>query len=223
MSESKNINEIKKIRVFYKKRGRLKYISHLDIVRCFERAIKRSKIKVWFTKGFNPHPYLTFAIPTSLGFRSNYEILDLKIEGKVNFKKIRGKLKKSLPSGLEIIKVDYPKDAIKNIGYAEYIIKLKCKNSLKEIFNKYVSKDKIIVSKKTKSGIKDINIKEYIKEIDYSEIKNGIEIRIVLPAGNLMINPNLLINQFIKENKDLKIETNITKNKVLDTQNKLFE
>ena len=47
-------------RVFYKKQGRAKYISHLDLVRCISRALKRSKLPVWHTLGFHPHVYLTF-------------------------------------------------------------------------------------------------------------------------------------------------------------------
>ncbi len=49
------------VRAFYKKTGRLKYISHLDINRCMQRAIKMSGLPVWYTEGFNPHAYVTFA------------------------------------------------------------------------------------------------------------------------------------------------------------------
>lgn len=58
------------VRIFYKKLDVAKYISHLDMQRCMQRAVKRAKLPVWYTEGFNPHPYITFALPISLGIES---------------------------------------------------------------------------------------------------------------------------------------------------------
>ena len=74
-----DVNKMPNLRVFYEKTGRAKYISHLDINRCMQRALRRAEIPVWYTEGFNPHPYTTFALPLSLGYESLCETMDLRI------------------------------------------------------------------------------------------------------------------------------------------------
>ena len=58
------------VRVWFHKTGPIRYISHLDLMRTMTRAIRRSGIDLWYTEGFNPHPYMTFALPLSLGMQS---------------------------------------------------------------------------------------------------------------------------------------------------------
>jgi radical SAM-linked protein len=64
------------IRVFFSKTGNAKYISHLDLYRSFSRAIQRSGLPVWITEGFNPHIYITFALPLALGIEGQEEAMD---------------------------------------------------------------------------------------------------------------------------------------------------
>ena len=64
-------------RIFYRKTGRAKYISHLDLARCMQRAVKRTGLPVWYTVGFNPRLYLGFALPLPLGQESVCETVDL--------------------------------------------------------------------------------------------------------------------------------------------------
>ena len=70
---------LRSVRVFYEKKGRMKFISHLDMTRFMSRLITKSKIPVWYTEGFNRHVYMNFAVPLSLGFEGLYEILEFRI------------------------------------------------------------------------------------------------------------------------------------------------
>ena len=70
---------MRKMRVMYKKTGRAVYISHLDIMRTFQRALKRADIDVKHTEGFNPHPYISIALPLSLGYSGECEFLDMVV------------------------------------------------------------------------------------------------------------------------------------------------
>ena len=79
------LEQPQKVRLFFTKLDRAKYISHLDMNRCMSRALKRSGLPVWYTGGFNPHMYLTFPLPLSLGCESVYECVDLKMTQKVDF------------------------------------------------------------------------------------------------------------------------------------------
>ena len=65
---------MKTVRVFFKKLGRMKFISHLDMTRFMSRLITKANIPVWYTEGFNQHLYMNFAVPLSLGFEGLYEV-----------------------------------------------------------------------------------------------------------------------------------------------------
>ena len=84
-------------RVFYSKTGRLKYISHLDVNRLMQRALKRSGLPVWYTEGFNPHIYITFALPLALGLESFYEVMDFRLTAELSEKEIIRRLHTALP------------------------------------------------------------------------------------------------------------------------------
>jgi len=80
------------VRVFWKKEGRIKYISHLDINRCMARALKRSRLPVWHTLGFNPHIYTTFALPLALGYESECESVDFRLTEQVPMQEVVDRL-----------------------------------------------------------------------------------------------------------------------------------
>ena len=71
---------LKSVRIWFKKDYECRYISHLDLNRCMLRALHKSKLPVWHTEGFNPHPFATFPLPLSLGFRGVNECMDVKLE-----------------------------------------------------------------------------------------------------------------------------------------------
>ena len=68
-----------KIRTVYEKRGRAKYISHLDLNRCMQRTIRRAGLPIWYSEGFNPRMYLMFPLALSLGFESVCEVMDFNL------------------------------------------------------------------------------------------------------------------------------------------------
>ena len=91
------------VRVFYQKTGRGKYISHLDMTRCMKRALRRAGIPVWYTEGFNPHVYMTFALPISLGFESLCETMDIRLTQPMSLEEIKERLNRVLPEGITAV------------------------------------------------------------------------------------------------------------------------
>lgn len=71
---------MKSVRIWFEKRGLAIYTSHLDMNRCLTRAVRRANIPLWYTEGFNPHPYITFLLPLPLGQEGRREPLDIRIE-----------------------------------------------------------------------------------------------------------------------------------------------
>lgn len=68
-------------RIWFQKTGRVKFISHLDLTRCFARAFTRARIPLWYTEGFNPRPYMNFSMPLTLGVEGMREAVDIRMQG----------------------------------------------------------------------------------------------------------------------------------------------
>ena len=114
------IEKMPNLRLFYRKRGRAKYISHLDITRCMQRSLKRAGLPVWYTQGFNPHMYMTFALPLALGYESDYECMDLRFTHLMDFEEIQSRLNAALPRDIQVWKVDFQKEKPLAITQADY-------------------------------------------------------------------------------------------------------
>ena len=114
---------MKNIRIWFKKDGACRYISHLDLNRVMLRALHKSKIPIWHTEGFNPHPFATFPLPLSLGFRGVNECMDVKLEDEeFSFKEIIDRLNDCLPPGIRIFDVtEAPTASV----HASTVLKLK--------------------------------------------------------------------------------------------------
>ena len=192
-----NIN----VRIFYTKTGRAKYISHLDVNRCMQRNIKRSGLPVWYTEGFNPHLYITFPLPISLGHQSLCESMDIKIDESVSFEEIKTRLSSVLPEGFNITDVAIPVMKPDRIAFAEYELLITGDsidaNNIADKFYFFMQQESIVVKKKTKKGIIDIDIKPYIL-IRKVEICDGY-VRVLArfkASITQSINPSLLLNAF---------------------------
>lgn len=189
------------VRVFFKKTDRGIYISHLDLNKAMQRSIKRSRLPVWYTMGYNPHMYMTFALPLSLGFEGHRESMDIRVlEGYTNAQ-VEELLSKALPPCIQLLEAADPVMDPKEIAWADYTIVFELgEGSIEEAiaaFQKFVSQKEVIVEKKSKKGIQDIDILPMftVREIEAGEGEFTVKIRAV--AGNtLNLNPSLLIDAF---------------------------
>ena len=96
---------MRNIRIFFSKRDRAKYISHLDMTRLFQRAVRRSGITMWYTEGFHPHLYMTFALPLSLGIESDCESVDMRLVDEISLEGVKERLNAVLPVGVAVTDV----------------------------------------------------------------------------------------------------------------------
>lgn len=188
---------LRSVRVFYEKSGSMKFISHLDMNRFMIRMVRVSKIPVWYSEGFNPHPYITFALPLSLGFESNYEIMDIRLNNNTyTNQEVFDSLNLVLPPDIKLIKVADPVMKAGEISSAEFVVSFdECDKILTEKFNEFLgSKKEILVSKKSKKGKHNtIDISKMIYGFEFV----GNELKLKLAAGGSdNLNPKLLLETF---------------------------
>ncbi|MEE1057690.1 MAG: TIGR03936 family radical SAM-associated protein [Acutalibacteraceae bacterium] len=218
---------MKNVRIWFKKDGATRYISHLDLNRVMTRAIQHSKLPVWHTEGFNPHPFITFALPLSLGFRGVKEAMDIRLLEEIAKDKIINTLNNCLPSGIEVYDVTEPAMKAGKIAFGKFDIKAESDNTslekLFEMFRNIFSLEKIEVEKAGKKGTKIIDLKPHIGSYTLEKLDDCVSLEIILPAGSVNnINPMLLITALEKLN-NIEIDTDITRLDVYNEEMKPFE
>ena len=129
------------VRLFFSKTGRAKYISALDLITCFQRAIRRTDIPIWHTQGFNPHTYVNVNLPLSLGSEGVNESMDIKLTEQTDFDVVRDKLNAVLPPDIRIIRVALPVKKHTEIEKSVYSVNIVCDYEKLEEFMKLPAKD----------------------------------------------------------------------------------
>ncbi len=216
------------IRVFYHKKSRAKYISHLDITRCMQRALKRADLPVWYTEGFNPHIYLTFALPLALGYESECESMDLRLMTFVEFDEVKESLNRALPPDIRVTKVALQKNKPEVIKTALYDVTLTNPTlkgqDLKDCLDNLFSYETIDVVKRTKKGNKTIDIKPDIQINSVEVFEHSIKISMTASAGiDKNINPNLLTDEMIGKYNLEGTQTAVIRLAVYDADGSEFE
>ena len=196
---------MQEVRLRFSKTGRLKYISHLDINRAMSRALKRAQIPLWYTEGFNPHPYMSFSLPLSLGVESLCESVDLRIIGDITNDEIKNRLNNVLPQDIKIVDVYDDFRDKSEIVYSDYVYKFEFKDNEAafEKIKNVLSSDEIIALKKGKQGrkrvMKETNIKSFIDKYSISIRNDVIVLNIRLLAGpEKNLNTSLLFDTIIR-------------------------
>ena len=191
------------------------------------RALHKSKLPIWHTEGFNPHPFATFPLPLSLGFRGVNECMDVKLEDdNYSFKEIPKKLNDCLPRGIRVFDVTEAVMKAGKIAFASFTMLVSIENKpsglvckqLKEL----LSLDKIEIEKRSKKGMKTVDIKPCIKKYSVTELFDCAKLDIILSAGSSdNVNPNLIIAALEKRTGE-EYEVDITRNDLYNADMEVF-
>ena len=164
------------IRMKFSKGEEIKYISHLDLMRTFQRAIRRGQIPIKYSKGFNPHPEMSFAQALSLGISSKGEYLDINIKEILDVHELKDKLNRALPEGLVIkeavVLKDKAKSAMSLVTLSEYQLYLRFAQTeslyIEDVLLSLMDQEEIFIerekSRKDSSIIK-VNIRPMIRSM----------------------------------------------------------
>lgn len=190
-----------RVRAIFEKTGRAKYISHLDLNRCMLRIFRRSRLPIWYTEGFNPHPYYSFALALSLGFESRCEILDFNLNEEMPFDEVRDRLNAVMPEGMRIVSVAEQVQKITAIAKAEYtfVLSTETPSELMTAVEELLGSPEILIEKKTKKGIKEVDIKPDMEVVSCELLEDGVAMTMRLPAGTQTnYNPTLFFEALRK-------------------------
>ena len=184
---------MKSVRIVFSKSGRAKYVSHLDLVRAMTRAVRRADIPLWYTEGFNRHPYLTFAAPLSLGFEGLRETMDIRMADEFPFDELVARLNAVLPEGLVAISAADVVAKAGDLAAAEYRLTVRLPES---VIREVLSRGALLVEKRTKKKtMKTMDILPYFKDATVEAAgENATIVTVALPSGSAEnINPGLFI------------------------------
>lgn len=182
------------LRLFLSKKGRIKFVSHLDMFRMMQRTVRRAEIPLWYTEGFNPHPYISFLLALSLGVESEGEPVDIRIVGDMSPEEVKERLNRCLPEGLRVESAAYPFNKSAEIAYAEYDVLYSSKDLSETELYEALTSGELSCEKSGKSGgkkvMKTVNVSEHIKSFSIEKKCDDILLKTVLPAGSTFnLNP----------------------------------
>ncbi len=196
-------------RALFEKTGSAAYISHLDLMRLFQRSFKRAGLSLTHTKGFNPRPSVSIALPLSLGVESVCELLDFDLEGEcISNEEIRDRLNQTLTEGVRVAQVYDSGEKLKNLAYLSCDISLEYDQGIPEnacgrILSLFTNQE-VIVEKKGKNGPSEQNIAPMIQELSAEEkTPTELNLHALICCQNPSLNPAQLTAAIVKYIPDL--------------------
>ena len=185
-----------KYRMLFAKTGRAVYISHLDLMRTITRAFLRAECRLKYSEGFNPHPNISIALPLSVGCESVCEIMDFKMLEDMPCEEIKSRISDQFPEGIEVIDVYEMQRKVKEIkwlrisGVFEYDERDAAQ--MAEKLNEFYAAESIVITKKTKRGMGESDIRPAIKEISFDSSGGDVILSAVISAQEPTLNPELI-------------------------------
>lgn len=182
------LSEPKYIRFKFRKVGNLQFISHLDLQKAMAKVLVRAKAPLWYSKGFNPHAKLIFALPLSVGAQSECEYLDVRVERAIPPLELMEHINYELTEELRFLDAYYAETKLEDIYWAEYDFIIKTANAnenlVRDIEN-LLKAEQVIILKKAKDKYKKI----FFKEIDIAEYVRDVSV--MFDDGLIKINAKL--------------------------------
>jgi len=196
-----------KLRIKFSKHGVLRFIGHLDVMRYFQKAIRRAGIDIAYSTGFSPHQIMSFAAPLGLGLESNGEYMDIEVNSLTSSKDFIHALNAQMADGIEILEAkllpEHAKNAMASVAAARYRITFRENYQpiflTKSVTDDFFGQSEIIVTKQTKKSETTFDMKPFLFECTFDETKNEIQLLVdASSAGNLK--PTLVMKALYDKN-----------------------
>lgn len=199
-----------KIRIQFAKFGKMIYIGHLDIMRYFQKALRRADVDLAYTQGFNPHPILSFAAPLGVGITSCGEYADLEVHSTDSTEVMLQRLNRTMVEGIEIMDYrllpDDARNAMSCVAAADYCLTFQEGRAPKDTlsylagFEAFLKQPSIVIQKETKKGIREVDIRPLVYDYclkEHSETGEGPAIFLQVSTGSSNnLKPELVLKAY---------------------------
>lgn len=185
-------------RLLFEKTGEAVYLSHLDLMRVFQRAFKRADIMIWHSQGYSPRAYVSIALPLPVGMASRCEILDFDVEdGSVALPSLPERLNAVLPAGIRVLQAYESSRKIKHLVYLAADVTLEYDRGVPQgaadAVRALFTRPEVLVHKRTKRGEADVDIIPGIRSVEPEQISpQELVLHAVVTAMDPALNPLLL-------------------------------
>ncbi|MCL2022807.1 MAG: TIGR03936 family radical SAM-associated protein [Oscillospiraceae bacterium] len=157
--------------------------------RLMSRAVRRAGLPLWYTEGFNPHPYMTFALPLPLGQAGEREPVDIRLVEEMSFEELKAALNRVLPEDVQVVDVTVPIKKAREISLASYRIDFHCGDEkqaleLLEQVSGPLENGELLAEKRSKRGTKQVNLCDFVHSFAIEREKSTLTLNCVLDAGN---------------------------------------
>ena len=185
-----------KLRLRFKKTGRAVYISHLDLMHTMQRAFSRAGYELKYSEGFNPHPQISIALPLSVGAASLCEIMDFRLKEEAELSQMAARLSAAMPEGIEVTEVYEQSRKVAEIKWLEiegvFEYDERDTAEMKAALDDFYAADSIVITKKTKRGMGESDIRPAIKSIAFEAADKAVTVKAIISAQEPTLNPELL-------------------------------
>ena len=216
-------------RLLFQKQGVAIYISHLDLMRVFQRAFKRAGLNLKHTQGFSPRAMVSIALPLSVGVESRCEILDYElVDQELPFEEIKNRLNRALPAGVRVLEVYDSLRKPRDLTHLDVAIHLEydngvpggCIEAIRELF----ARQSVIVTKRGKNGPVDQDIIPMISNLDIQTVsEQELELTARVCAQNPSLNPQQMVTAIETNLPQCRPDfTRIFRREVFDSQGAIF-
>ena len=215
-------------RLLFEKTGNAIWISHLDLMRVFQRSFKRAGLPLTHSRGFNPRPSVSIALPLSVGVESACELLDFDLDGcEVPCEELRDRLNGTLVSGVKVLEVYEEARKLKHLAYLDCVVTLEYDNgapdadAVADLFRR----ETLFVEKKSKSnGVQDQDILPMIRSLQVEKTDDQtLTISARVCCQNPTLNPMQMVAAIERHAPELKPDfAKCRRVEVYDTEEKIF-
>ena len=185
-----------KLRLRFEKTGRAVYISHLDLMHTMQRAFNRAGLPLKYSEGFNPHPQIAIALPLSVGTGSLCEIMDFKLKEETDLAALPERLTAVMPEGIRVLEAYEPQRKVAELKWLQvegrFDYDERDPMEMAAALEEFYRQEAIVITKKTKRGMGETDIRPGIREIRFAAGEKEVNITSVISAQEPTINPELL-------------------------------
>ena len=217
------------LRVVFEKTGDSIWISHLDLMRVFQRAFRRAGLMLKHSQGFTPRAIVSIALPLSVGTESRCELLDFELEGDIpSCGEIADRLNASLPVGVHVLNAYEAARKIKELMFlrAELYLEYDCgvpANGVR-LLEGLLSRESLVVVKHSRKGDIETDIRPLLKEFSVKQTDdNTLVLELLVCAQNPSLNPQLIVDAITHYCPEMTPNFAFTRRiEVYDAQNEIF-